>query len=124
MEPAQITDLLAANVTKGHHVARCSAVLQDSTTRCVGFGTKTARDVLGLWRIREETLSAAGVVPEGLSDALGALGSLGHSQPVQVFAFTSERDMAWVFVSVRDQSLVGCFVKPKRGTPGGGPAAR
>lgn len=115
MEPAQISGLLAVNMTKGPHVARCAAVLQDSTIRCIGFGTKSARDVLGLWRIREESLASAGIAAEGLEEALGALGSLGHNALVQVFAFTSERDLAWVFVSVQDQRLVGCFVKAKRG---------
>jgi hypothetical protein len=121
MEPTKVRYLLNENLALGNHVSRCASVLEDPTVRCVGFGTQTARDVLGLWRIREETLAAAGVVAEGLVDALGAVGSLGHTQPVEVFAFASARDLAWVFVSARDQSLVGCFVKPKRGTPGGGP---
>jgi hypothetical protein len=123
MELEQLKDLLLANVGAGRHVPRCLQVVEDPAARFVGFGTTNAREVLGLWRIREQTLLEAGVVAEGLTKALGALGALGHSRPVQVFAFSTEQDLAWVFVSAQDQGLVGCFVKSKRGTLGGGPVA-
>lgn len=122
MNSKEMQDLLAAHADRGEYVARCVGALSDKAVRSLGIGRMSARDALGVWSIRLESLSEAHVVAAGLPEALRALGEMGHSQPVLLHVFETQREFVGVFVSGRDGSFIGCFVKPQRGTPGGGPS--
>ncbi len=121
MTTDETTKFLSAHIDAGGHVRRGIEALSNPTTSSLGPTEMSARDALDLWTLRSHSLSRAGVKADGLAQTLRVLGGLGHSQPVVQQTYMTENFVVVVLVSRRDGGLVGCFMKPQRGTPGGGP---
>ncbi len=120
MTTAEARKLLSAHVDSGEHLRRCIEALSDPAVSSLGPTEMSARDALDLWSLRGQSLSRAGVIAHGLAQALPVLGGLGHSRPVVQQTFKTDNYVVVVLVSGRDGGLLGCFIKPQRGTPGGG----
>jgi hypothetical protein len=69
----------------------------------------SARDALGLYRIRKWTTERAGIQVDGIAELLSTLSTLEPERNVLVFHFDSGRRLFSVFLDEQAGELVGCI---------------